>query len=228
VPRIKHIVFSLLLVAFAVAVAYPQTAPSKTDSKPSTPAPAATPTAAEYTELVTKLKAGDLKIDFAKLRMAFTATKDYSYHGSDATERSKMLKLLAGEKFKDALKAAEKVLDTQYVNINAHYVAYLSNKNLKNSEKADFHRAVLVGLLSSIKQDNDGLSTATPFTVISIEEEYATLRFLGLTVKMQGLNRADGHTFDVFTVIDGETKKESKIYFNIDRIWKAETELFSN
>ncbi len=223
--RTQRIVFSLLLVALIASAAYAQTPTPKVEAK--TTALSAL-TAKDYTELLTKLKGGDLTIDFAKLRMAFTATKDYSYNGLDSKERSKMSNLVSDKDYKGALKAAEKILKSEYVNLNAQYVAYVANTELKNTDKAEFHKAVLLGLLSSIKQNNDGLSVATPYYVITIEEEYAVLRFLGLMMKSQSLQHADGHTFDVFTVVDGKTKKESKLYFNIDRVWKAETELFSN
>lgn len=184
------------------------------------------PTSADYDALLAKLKGGDTSIDFGKLRMAFTATKMYSYSGSDDDERNKMLKLLADKDYKKALKTAEKMLDDDYVNANAHYVAFISNKELKNNEKAEFHKAVLFGLLNSVKGSNDGFSAKSPFYVITIEEEYAVIRFLGYRFVSQSLQHLDGHTFDVFDVTDAKSGQKTKLYFNIDPIWKAETEVF--
>lgn len=215
----------LLLAAIAFTAAGYSTAQAAGDAKAG---PSNTASAAEYDTLLAKLKGGDTTVDFGKLRMDFAATKNYSYSGLDAAERGRMLKLLADQDYKAALKIAEKVLETNYVNPNAHYVAYISNRELKNADKAAFHKTVLLGLLESIKGKNDGQSAKTPFYVITIEEEYAVIRFLGYVVSSQSLQHQDGHAFDVFEVADPKTQAKGKLYFNIDPIWKAESELFSN
>ena len=46
-------------------------------------------------------------------------------------------------------------------------------------------------------------------------------------MKSQGLDRGDDHTFDVLTVIDPETNKESRIYFNIDLLIAHQEKLFA-
>jgi hypothetical protein len=62
--------------------------------------------------------------------------------------------------------------------------------------------------------------------VISVDEEYAVVRVLGLRVLSQALSHIDGHSYDVLTAVDVETKFESKLYFNIDVIFSAEGRLF--
>ncbi|MBS1796769.1 MAG: DUF4919 domain-containing protein [Acidobacteria bacterium] len=188
--------------------------------------PPAKLTAKDYEELVAKLKAGDTNIDYKRLRLAYTETKGYSYSGPDKAEREKFFKPFNDKNYKDALKEAEKYLEKMYVDANAHYVAYTSAKELKDDKKAEFHKAVLLGLLNSIKDGNDGLSEKTPYLVISIDEEYTMLRFLGLQRGSQGLLNKDGHTFDVLTATDPKTSQTVKIYFNIDIVWAAETKMF--
>ncbi len=184
------------------------------------------PTAKDYADLVAKLKGGDTNVDYMKLRMAFTKTDEYSFHGPDKTEREKFLKPFGDKKYKDALKQVEKYLEKNYVDANAHYVAYNSAKELKDDAKAEFYKSVLLGLLNSIKNGNDGLSAETPFFVISIDEEYTLMKFLGFQHSSQSLQHKDGHTFDVFEIKDTKTSKDGKIYFNIDVVWAAETNLF--
>lgn len=194
--------------------------------RPQTSASASKPAGDEYKELLARLKGGDTTVDFTKLRMAFTKTENYSYHGMDKADREKMTRPLGEKRYKEALKAAEKLLETDYVNPNTHYVAYLSNKELKDATRADFHKSVLLGLLNSITSNNDGLSAKTAFFPITIEEEYALMNFLGYKVSSQGLNSIDGHQFDVFEAVDPKTSAPVKLYFNIDKIWEAETKIF--
>jgi len=184
-------------------------------------------TAKDYEDLLAKLKSGDTNIDYKNLRMAFTETKDYSYHGPEKAEQEKFFKPFGDKNYKDALKKAEKYLETNYVDANAHYVAYNAAKELKDDKKAEFYKAVLFGLLNSIKSGNDGLSEKTPFYVININEEYTLLKFLGYQFGgSQSLRHLNGHTFDVLTAINPKTNQKEEVYFNIDVVWAAETKMF--
>lgn len=182
--------------------------------------------AKDYENLLAKLKGGDTNIDFTALRLAFTKTSNYSYHGAEKTEKEKFLKPFAGKNYKDALKQAEKFLETNYVDANAHYIAYNSAKELKDDKKAEFYKTVLLGLLNSIKNGNDGLSAEKPFRVITIDEEYTMMRFLGYQFNSQSLQSANGHQFDVMDATNTKTNEKVKFYFNIDIVWKAETDIF--
>ncbi len=218
--RILFCAVFLLSLAMSGAIAQtPQTA-----DKPVLPG--ANLTDKDYAELLGKLKKGDTSISFTDLRLAYTKTKGYSYGGPDKAEREKFNKPFREKKFKDALKAAEDYLEKMYVDANAHFVAYNSAKELKDDAKAGFHKNVLLGLLGSIKNGNDGSTAETPYLVISIDEEYTMLRFLGLQFNGQGLNHIGGHTFDVMDVTDPKTGQKGKVYFNIDIVWDAETSLF--
>ena len=197
--------------------------------KPVTEKPAETSakyTAKDYQELVAKLKGGDVNVDYKALRLAFTETEEYSYSGPDKTEQAKFLKPFGDKKYKDALKQAESFMEKNYVDANAHYVAYNSARELKDDKKAEFHKAVLLGLLNSIKSGNDGLSEKTPFYVITINEEYTLLTFLGYQRGSQSLRHSDGHTFDVLNATETKTGKKVEFFFNIDVVWAAEMEVF--
>ena len=213
------IAFVLLSTFAGQAQDNPKLEPAKT--------PQAKLTAKDYEDLLARLKGGDTKIDFTALRMAFTETKDYSYDGPEKAEKEKFLKPFNDKNYKEALKQAEKFLEKNYVEANAHYVAYNSAKELKDDKKAEFHKTILLGLLNSIQNGNDGLSAKTPFSVITIDEEYTILRFLGYQFGgSQSLQHTDGHTFDVLTAKNTKTNQEAKLYFNIDVVWAAETKIF--
>ena len=180
-------------------------------------------TAKDYTDLLAKLKGGDTSIDFKTLRMAFTETEEYSYDGPEKADREKFFKPFNDKNYKEALKQAEKSLEKNYVDANAHYVAYNAAKELKDGKKAAFYKAVLLGLLSSIQSGNNGLSEKTPFYVITIDEEYTMMKFLGYQFTSQSLQHLNDHTFDVMTATNTKTNEKATLYFNIDVVWAAET-----
>jgi hypothetical protein len=216
---------TLFTILFMLTLAFAALAQDKTETeKPVTPATKYT--AKDYQDLAAKLKGGDANVDFKALRMAFTETEEYSYSGPDKEEQAKFLKPFNDKKYKEALKQAEAFMEKNYVDANAHYVAYNSAKELKDEKKAEFHKTVLLGLLNSIKSGNDGLSEKTPFHVITINEEYTLLTFLGYQRGGQSLRHSDGHTFDVLTAIDPKTNKQTQFFFNIDVVWAAEMKLF--
>lgn len=184
-------------------------------------------TAKDYDDLAAKLKGGETNVDYKALRLAFTETKNYSYGGPDKEAQAKFTKPFAAKNYKDALKQAEDYLEKNYVDANAHFIAFASAAELKDDKKAAFHKTVLFGLLDSIKDGNDGRSAKTPFFVITIDEEYTYMRFLGYQHSTQSLRKAEGHTFDVFAATDTQTKENVTLYFNIDVVWAAETKMFS-
>lgn len=219
--KIKITTLSFFLFAlFSIASA--QNAPVKKEEKTKTENSQKN----SYQELVGKLKNGDTGVDFKALRMAFAETEDYSYDGLDKDARGKMFKSLNDKNYKDALKQAEKILDKNYVEINAHYVAYVSNRELKDDKKAEFHKTVMVNLLEAIRSGNDGLSAKTAFMPITIDEEYTLMNFMGYKHNSQSLQTIDGHKFDVFDAVDSKSNETKKLYFNIDPIWKAESAIF--
>jgi len=215
----------IFTVSFALLLTFAGQA--QENSKPEQIKPAETKlTAKDYETLLAKLKGGDANIDFKALRMAFTETEEYSYRGPDKAEREQFYKPFNDKKYKEALKQAEKYLEKNYVDANAHYVAYNSAKELKDDKKAEFYKAVLLGLLNSIKSGNDGLSEKSPFYVITVDVEYTLMKFLGYQFGSQSLKHIDGHSFDVFSVTNTKTGDKTTLYFNIDVVWAAETKLF--
>ncbi len=219
--KIKLIVFLTMLGALnATAFAQTNSAKGKTETKQENQQKNS------YAEIVSKLKGGDTNIDYKALRNAFVQTEEYSYDGTDKDERNKMFKSLNDKNYKDALKQAEKILDKNFVEINAHYVAFVANRELKDEKKSEFHKTVMLNLLNEVRAGNDGLSAKTAFMPITIDEEYTLMNFLGYKFKSQSLQSVDGHQFDVFEAVDSKTNESKKLYFNIDVIWKAETAIF--
>lgn len=174
-----------------------------------------------YNELLDKLKKGDTGIDYKLLRTAYTETKEYNAYGIDAADKNEMYKAISDKKYKDALKMADVVLETNFVEMNAHFVAFIANRELGKAEKSDFHKKVFYGLINSILDGADGKTAKTAFTVICVPEEYVVLNFLGLRRTSQSLTDENGSKFDILSVVDNETNETSKLYFNIDIVWKG-------
>ncbi|HEX8368039.1 MAG TPA: DUF4919 domain-containing protein [Pyrinomonadaceae bacterium] len=182
--------------------------------------------AKDYEDLLGKLKKGDTNIDFKKLRFAFTETKNYSPYGNRSEDGEKMSQAFREKNYKDALKSAEKVLETSYVDINAHFIAAVASKEAGNNEKFEFHKKVYLGLINSIINGKDGKSAKTAFEVIYVPEEYALLNYLGYRRGSQTLVNENGSKFDVLTVTNPENNETLKLYFNIDTVWKGYEKVF--
>lgn len=180
---------------------------------------------AEYDALMAKVKNSDESVDFARLRQL--ATELDSYAAADhGPSRNNMFAALQRGDYKEAMKLAEKDLAANYLDVDAHIGAMAAAKGIGAASQEAHHRYVAKGIIDSILRSGDGKTPETAFKVIAINEEYATLRVLGLQVQGQALSHAGGHNFDIMTAVDPETKSKREGYFNIDPIWAAESKNF--
>lgn len=212
--KIKLLLLAICFSAFTFAASAqdkPDGEQQKTESKT-----AQKLTAKDYQDLLDKLKKGDTSIDFVKLRLAYTETEDYSpYGGSD--ERAKIMKALGDKKYKDVLKATEKMLETNYVDLHSHYAATIANKELKKEKEASFHQAVFKGLMEAVFI-NDGLTAKTGIISLGISEQYFIMGYLGFERQGKSLVNENGSMFDLHTAYNSKTKETRKFYFNIDKV----------
>lgn len=221
--KILSLLICILALSFAaLAQGSPEGAPKKKETTNEQKL-----TAKDYEDLLGKLKKGDTAIDFAKLRFAYTETKDYSPYGIGAADKKALYDAFDGKKYEDAVKRAEEILKTNYVEMNAHLIAFISNKELGKSEKSEFHKKVFSGLVNSILDGADGKTAKSAFKVICVPEEYVVLNYLGLRRTDQALTDENGSKFDILTVVNIETNESAKIYFNIDTVWKGYEKVFS-
>jgi hypothetical protein len=167
-----------------------------------------------YEKAIEKLKAGDLNVDFKVLRLNCAASK-YSCE-ADSDDKKTIRDLLEKEKFNDALGKANKGIEGSFVDIDMHYFAFIANMELKREERAEFHKAMIRGLLDSIRQDKHGRSEEDAFEVINVHEEYVFLGFSNMRVKRQSLVHKGEHSFDVMECTDIENNQDITVYFNID------------
>ena len=180
------------------------------------PALAADEPEPKYEALVQRLKSGDLDVDFEALRMAYTRSDYFSSDDADVTElRGAMFDALAAGDMAKAGDRAQRILDRDYVDIDAHLVAGIVHRRGNDDDEAEFHRTVGMALLQSIQDSGDGRSKESAFVVISTDEELALLRSQGLQIKSRSMTRGGGHAFDIVEVTD-DAGHAGKLYFNLD------------
>ena len=73
----------------------------------------------------------------------------------------------------------------------------------------------------------DGTSPEQAFTVITVGEEYATMRAFALQVTGQALVEAPPHSYDRLTVTDGAGQTHT-VFFLVDRVMAAESALLKS
>jgi hypothetical protein len=170
----------------------------------------------EYATLLASLKAGKTDIDYARLRISYMDSPEYKAAKDVSDSEKAMIDALNKKDYPAALKNAEIVLDSSYVNMDAHFVAMVANRELGAKDKQEFHSTVFRGLMKSILDSGDGKSTEKAWVVINVPEEYVVLRFFGYRPSEQSLLHKDSHSYDVMKVKDAKDGTEQTFYFNVD------------
>lgn len=173
----------------------------------------------KFTSLVERVKKGDTTVNYTELRMAFTETKDFDPYGPDKEMQKAMFAALSEKDYAKTLELAEKTLLANYVEINAHFCAYIAERELGHPDKSAFHKAIVEALIKSITSSGDGKSEETAFVVISTNEEYTLFRYLGLRPSGQALIQKNGHSYDKMTVVDPRTNENITMLFQIDKVF---------
>jgi hypothetical protein len=210
-----------LIAALALSVALVVFASAQSPQPSARPAPQASPQTQPaknaYASLLERAKRSDPTLDFKELRMAYTETKDYSPYSNDREALRAVVAALVSKEYDKALTQADKILSSNYVDINAHFGAFAAHKALQHADQSAFHRFMFDGLLKSVVNSGDGKTEETAFIVISTDEEYVLFDFLGLRPTGQALVNKDGHSYDKMTAVDPKTNQTVVYFFNIDK-----------
>jgi hypothetical protein len=170
-----------------------------------------------YAALLERARKGDKTVDFKALRLAYTETDQYHPYGSDRESRQKMFAALNEKDYAHALEFAEKILAGNFLDLNGQFGSFVAHRELGNADKAAHHKFLFEGLVNSVQNSGDGKTTKTAFVVISTDEEYVLLNWLGLRATSQSLIREDDHNFDLMQAVNRETNETVSYYFNIDK-----------
>ncbi len=177
------------------------------------PAPAQSKYTPElYNQLVEKARKGE-DVDYLAMRLSYTRTPQYNPYASQ--ENKAMQDAYKAGKYQESFDSAQKILKTNFVDMDAHMVASLSATKLENEEKAKFHRKIVNGLASSITTVGDGRSIESAYIVINVREEYILLQFMGLERVNQELKQNQNQVFDVMKVKNPKDGQEGEIFFNV-------------
>jgi hypothetical protein len=174
---------------------------------------------ARYQELLAAAKAAAPNADWLALRNAFAQRPGFKILSQSAAKRQ-MFESAEKSDCATALPAAKAVIEEAYVDIDAHLVAAFCEENAGDAAAARLDRDIGAGLIASVRT-GDGLSPATAFTPIDVDEEYALMRALGAKVTQQALAQQDGHSYDVLSTL-GAGGQPATYYFLIDRVLAAE------
>lgn len=189
---------------------------------------AAPPAGTKYATLLAQLQAGRTSIDYTAFRMACAADQNCS-EGADPDLREAMFNSLQQSDPTQVLRAAQAVLHSCYADIDGQILAAAAYGRMGQPAKQQFHRAIARGLVNSILHSGNGRSAATGFVVISVNEEYSTLRVLGLRPTKQGYGKAQGHWFDNFEAVSIKTGQPvPTLYFQIDIVHAHEMKAFAH
>ncbi len=170
----------------------------------------------KYQTLVARVKKGDKTVDFLELRRAFADSPEYT-PGSDDDLRKAMFSAYNNKDYTEALALSKKMLDGYYLDIEAHQIAYLCNRQLQKQAEADFHHEIAHGLISAIFKTGDCRTREAACEVLSTHEEYVILQVLGLNPGSQSLQTQDGHRYDVLDAMDPRAQGDVTLYFNVDK-----------
>ena len=227
----KRPLTSLAVLSAAVFAITPVHVSSRT-SQPSPWSPGST---ASYQELVNYLKAGQIpggEIDLTQVRMKYAASREYDPE-LGSLKINDMCKKLNEKDYEGALKIADAVLAKQYVNIDAHRVAAKAYEGLHDDGRAKLHYVIALGLVRSILKSGGhgenstcvfsygkscGTSIATAYKVISVQEEYAFARDLGLRPLKRSSLQESGRSYDEVTFVDTNDNSSVALYFDITLI----------
>jgi hypothetical protein len=169
-----------------------------------------------YETLIAKLKAGETSIDYRALRRAYAEQKDAVGAGSDHLVRRTMNVALEQKRFQDAIKIAEEILSTVYISPDTHAALARAYAELGDAKKAAAHKAIYLGLINSVLAEGNGETFATAYKVVTVEEAYAVMRALNLSVWGQETGTRSGQWFEIISATDQKTGAVLKLHFNID------------
>src|SRR5574341_912926 len=169
-----------------------------------------------YYSLLKKAKAFDKSVDFKALRLSYTETSDYNPYNETDNEQEAMFDAMRDKQYDKALKHAQSILNTNYVDIGAHIVSQTVYQEMNNSEQYNFHQFVVDGLIKSILNSGDGKSPETAYLVIDIKEEIFFLEILGFEMEGLTLLEKNNHFYHKIEVKKPETGETAVLYFNVD------------
>jgi hypothetical protein len=180
---------------------------------------------ARYQALLTTARATDpASVDWQALRFAYADSSTFDLTGAKTDPaRKAMFAALNKDDNQAVIAQASAILAADYVDIDAHVALDLAYQATGHAPLSAQEHKIALGLLRSIRT-GDGSSPDKAFTVISVGEEYATMRAFAMHVTGQALVEAPPHSYDRLNVTDPDGKAHT-FFFQVDRVLAAESAL---
>ncbi len=171
---------------------------------------------ARYQALLAAAKASQT-VDWQALRFAYADRPSFSVFGDGQEDtRKTMFGALNAKDYAATLDAAQRIIDKDFVDADAHLIVFICDQAMGNPEKGVRDREIAIGLIHSM-QTGDGKTPATALRVITVAEEYTYLRVNGLRSTSQALIHDGGHSYDLLNAVD-QSGQPHPVYFLIDQV----------
>jgi hypothetical protein len=175
-----------------------------------------------YRELSAKLRNGDVSIDFQALRFACSAARECEVR-ANVTDLTAVTEATTRKDWATARQVCERILSRGYADVEIHADLTGILNELDDLKSMRFHRAIVVGLLGSIRSKK-GDSKETAMQVISHREIYSVLASMRLPSFGPSLGWSsfpeNGHNYELYEIVDPITKAKTQVYFNVDHVNK--------
>jgi hypothetical protein len=113
------------------------------------------------------------------------------------------------------LEVTAAILKHDQADIRAHMLRAHMLRSMNQSDPADFHLAVAVGLLDSIAQSGDGRETKSAYKVYRVKEEYEVLKAIGCLPRGQTLLSEGGRAFDRLEAQNIKSGETLQLFFDV-------------
>src|SRR5438034_4994163 len=173
----------------------------------------------KYSVFVKQLEAGQTNIKYTEVRQSFLESEQFRASSNqkpdlDALKKT-MHELMKSSKYAEVIEVANKMLNIDYTDMEAHKVLRQAYKILGDDANAKKYHDIEFGLLNSIVKKGDGKTCETGWPVIQIAEEYFILDMLGAKLIKQSVDNTGG-LCDKMEVQTAEGRKT--YYFEISKV----------
>lgn len=223
-PRLSGLMvllFSFSLLAGCVATPGPDG--GETDETRAAPEPWEPRAEARrrYIELVERAQENFEQVDVAEMRAAFVQTRLYQpYAGAEQQLADAMFDALDDERMERALSLAGRILQDNYVSLDAHYVAREVYEERGDDRRHRRHDHLLRDLFNLIQASGDGNGPETAFEVISTREMRSFLALYGLELIDSEFSVDVDRAYDKARVHNPATDEEFVLWFDVTPQWR--------
>lgn len=218
--RLQWLLAALMLAGVAACASPPVQPDEEPEAAPPelwAPDPAAEH---RYIELVESAQSDPQAVDYAEMRELYTRTRFYQpYAGGEQQFSEAMFRALDGGRDNDALHLATRILQENYVSLDAHYVARQVYANRGDTRRRDRHDHTLRALFQAIRNSGDGESRASAYRVISSHELATFVSLYGLDLIENELSVDELGPFDRVVARDPRRDRQFELWFDITPQW---------